>query len=139
LHQPPSPQVGPYILIDECLADVPITEALKLVDYNALSVSRLFGQGTKDSMIINWLGLNGGVWVTGDEKAKHEHAIGIKKAGIHIVWVHRHKKHGMSKKDQLKLLLWVLDPILETVISSRGPVQFKVYYNGIRPAWKQIS
>jgi hypothetical protein len=118
---------------------VPVAEALKLVDYNALSVSKVFGQGTQDNVIIQWLGLNGGVWVTGDEKAKHEHVIGIKKAGIHIVWVHRHKKHGMNKKDQLKLLLWVLDPILEVLSRARGPAQFRTHYSGIRPVWKQLS
>jgi hypothetical protein len=138
LQQPTSLQSGTYILIDECLAVVPLAEALTLVDYNALSVSKVFGQGAQDDTIIQWLGLRGGIWVTGDEKAKHKYAVGIKKAGIHIVWVHRHKKYGMSKKDQLKLLLWVLDPILEVVSKTKGPAQFQTLYSGIRPVWKQL-
>lgn len=128
---------GPLILIDASLADKPLAEALRLVGYSTASTTEQFGQGAPDPMIIKWHGLRGGIWVTADEKARRKHAQVIKDAGIHILWVRR-SKQGMSKKAQLMLLLWVIDPILQEMSMSRGPAQFLANYSGARPKWERL-
>jgi hypothetical protein len=109
-----------------------------LVDYNAVAVTEQFGQGVEDPTLIQWLGFRGGIWVTADKRAKHQHSEEIREAGIHILWVRRHKKEGMSKKAQLLLLLWVLDPILDEIARARRPTQFLSRYIGERPKWERL-
>ena len=115
-----------------------LAQALTLVGYNAKSVRELFGQGTKDPMLIQWLGFQGGIWITADERAKRKHAEEIRRASIHLVWVRRPRNLRFSKKDQLLLLLWVVDPILEQIAKAKGPVQFLAFYRGERPRWKRL-
>lgn len=129
---------GPLLLIDESLADVPLAQALRIVDYNAVAVTEQFGHGVEDPTLIQWLGLQGGTWVTADERAKREHSEEIGTAGVHIVWVRRPRKAGMTKKAQLLLLLWVLDAVLEEISRARRPAQFSAYYSGVRPKWEQL-
>jgi hypothetical protein len=124
---------NPLLLIDANLAERPLAQALRLVDYNAEAVSDKFGQGAPDPIIIQWLGLQGGVWVTADEHAKREHAEEIKAAGIHILWVRRPKKQGFSKKAQLLLLLWIADDVLNHIAGAKNPAQFLAQYSGQRP------
>ena len=125
------------LLIDASLADCPLADALTLVDYQAVSCSKQFGGKTPDPIIIQWIGLQNGVWITADEKARRTHAEEIKKAGIRIIWVRR-PKQGMSKKAQLLLLLWVIDPILEEIKKSRGALHFLANYSGLRPRWERL-
>lgn len=136
-----SPPEGhdPVILIDASLADCPMAKALTLVDYNAIACTEQFPGGTPDQTIIQWLGLQNGIWVTADEKAKREHSKEIHKAGINIIWVRRHKKEGMSKKAQLLLLLWVIDPVLDEINKSRGAMYFLAKYSGARPKWERMQ
>jgi len=131
-------QQGPLILIDASLSDRPLAEALRLVGYTAVAVTDQFEQGARDPVLIQWLGLQGGIWVTADEKVRREHAEEIKTAGIHILWVRRPKKLGMSKKAQLLLLLWVIDPILDEVRRTRRPLQFLAKYSGAKPKWERL-
>lgn len=130
-------QQGSFLLIDANLADRPLSQALRLVDYNALSVTEQLGEGATDPIIIHWLALQGGIWVTADERARRKHANEIRAAGIHILWVRRHRKHGMSKKAQLLLLLWIVDDILQEIRQARAPTQFLAYYSGQRPKWEK--
>lgn len=126
------------LLIDENLADLVLAEALTLVGYNAKSVRRLLGAGTEDPILINWLGIQRGIWITTDQKAKSEHFKDIKKAGIHIIWVRPPRHLQFSKKTQLLLLLWVIDPILQEIAKVKGPAQFLAYYSGSRPKYKRL-
>jgi len=127
------------LLIDENLNDRPISQALRLVDYNAKSVTEEFGQGVNDPMLIQWLGLQGGIWVTADEKAKRTHAHEINSAGISVLWIRRDKKLGMSKKAQLLLILWIIDDILKEVYRRKTPVKFLAYYHGVKPKYEILS
>jgi hypothetical protein len=129
--------INPILLFDASLADGPLAEALNLVDYNAVACSKQFAGKTPDPTIIQWIGLQNGIWITADERARREHAKEIKKAGIKIIWVHR-SKEGMSKKAQLLLILWVIDPILEEINKSKGASYFLANYSGIRPKWKRL-
>ena len=133
----PPKSVDPILLIDASLADRPLADALSLVDYNAVACTRHFSGGTPDPIIIQWLGLQNGVWITADERAKRKHANEIQKSNINIVWVHR-SKQGMSKKAQLLLLLWVIDPILEEVRKSNRACHYLAKYSGLRPRYKRI-
>jgi len=137
LQELPARTPLPFLLIDASLSDRPIAKALALVDYNSVAVTEQFKDGTPDQTIIQWLGFHGGIWITADERARRVHAEEIRGAGIHILWVRR-PKHGMSKKDQLLLLLWVLDPILQEITRARGPAQFLASYSGQRPRWKKL-
>lgn len=134
----PHDRQKPLLLIDASLADRPLAEALRLVDYNAVAVTDQFGHGVKDPTLIQWLGLQGGIWVTADEKARREHSDEIKDAGIHIIWVRRPKKTGMNKKQQLLLILWTIDPILDEIATAQRPAQFMAYYNVQRPKYERI-
>jgi hypothetical protein len=135
--RPPIHDRNLFLLIDASLADSPLADAFKLVDYNAISCSKQFPDGTPDQTIIRWLGMRGGIWVTADEKARRAHSQEIQKAGIHIVWVHR-PKEGMSKKDQLLLLLSLIDFILEEISRSKQPLHFLAKYNGTRPKLERL-
>ena len=130
-------KIEPILLIDASLADCPLADALNLVDYNAVACTRHFAGGTPDQIIIQWLGLQNGIWITADERAKRKHADEIQKANINIVWVHR-PKQGMSKKAQLLLLLWVIDPILDEVKKSKSTSYYLAKYSGLRPKYKRI-
>ena len=129
--------VDPVLLIDASLADRPLADALNLVDYNAVACTRHFSGGTPDPMIIRWLGLQNGIWITADERARRNHADEIQQANINIVWVHR-PKQGMSKKAQLLLLLWVIDPILDEVKKSNRASYYLAKYSGLRPKYNRI-
>lgn len=133
----PPKSVDPILLIDASLADCPLADALSLVDYNAVACTRHFSGGTPDPIIIQWVGLQNGIWITADERAKRKHADEIQKANINIVWVHR-SKQGMSKKAQLLLLLWVIDPILDEVKKSNRASYYLAKYSGLRPKYKRI-
>jgi hypothetical protein len=130
-------KIVPILLIDASLADCPLAEALHLVDYNAIACTKQFPGGTLDPTIIQWLALQNGIWITADEKAKRKHADEIHKAGINIIWVHR-PKEGMSKKAQLLLFLWVIDPVLDEINKSRGTAYFLAKYSGARPKWERM-
>jgi len=129
--------VSPTILIDASLSDRVLVNALKLVDYYAVSCTEQFPEGTPDPMLIEWLGVQNGIWITADEKAKRQYADEIKSAKIHIVWVQR-PKDGMNKRKQLLLLLWVIDPILEEIKNCNKPSHYLAKYSGIRPKYKRI-
>ena len=135
-----SPQSSrtPILLIDESLADRPIAQALRLVDYNAIAVTEQLGPGADDPSLINWLGLQGGIWVTADERARRQHSDEITRAGIHMLWVRRPRRGGLSKRDQLFLLLGVLDPILDYLARARAAMQFRASYSGARPKLERL-
>ena len=138
MQESPPKQSDPLLLIDASLADCPLADALTLVGYNVLACTRQFAGGTPDPKIIQWIGLQGGIWITADEKAKRTHSQEIVKAGINIIWVRRPKKGGMSKKAQLLLLLWVLDPILQEILKAKESVHFIAKYSGSRPIWEHL-
>ena len=137
MQESPLDELNPILLIDASLADCPLADALSLVDYNAVACSKQFSGGTPDPTIIQWLGLQNGIWITADEKAKRKHADEIQQAGINIVWVRR-PKQGMNKKAQLLLLLWVIDPILDEIMKSKDIAYFLAKYSGAKPKWERI-
>jgi len=137
LQQLPPKNPDPILLIDASLADCPVADALHLVDYNAIACTKQFSGGTPDPTIIQWLALQNGIWITADERAKRKHADEIQKAGINIIWVHR-PKEGLSKKAQLLLLLWVIDPILNEIKKSNSTSYFLAKYSGLRPKYERI-
>ena len=132
---------APLLLIDENLADSAIAQALRLVEYNAHAVSEVLSPGIDDPTMISWLGLQRGIWITADDRAKLQHAKEIHRAGINVLWIRRPKASGvgLNKRDQLLLLLWVLDPILEELARAHGPRYFRAYYSGKRPRYERIG
>jgi hypothetical protein len=132
--QPQLTKASPLLFIDACLADNPLAIALQAVNYNAIACNKQFPNATPDPTIIQWLALQGGIWITADEKAKRQHALEIKKAGVHVIWIKR-SKNGMNAKNQLLLILWIIDPILQEISRAKRPCYFIGDYNGLRPRY----
>ncbi len=138
MPRPHEHRSSPLILIDESLAAGPLQTVLSAVGYQAVSVQQAVGAGAQDSVILSWLGLRQGIWVTADEKAKRQHAGLIKSAGIHIIWVHR-PKEGLNLRQQALLLLSTLDLILEDAARARSPRLYLVKFSGQRPRWERLD
>lgn len=134
---PVSPS-GPVILIDESLTDRALATALSAVDYNAIASTVQFGPGTPDPMIIQWLGFQGGIWVTADLESKRKHRDAIKDASIHILWIERPKKVGFSKKAQLLLIISVIEPVLKEISRSKVTCYFVAKFSGERPKLERL-
>ncbi|MBI2918678.1 MAG: hypothetical protein HYY01_11915 [Chloroflexi bacterium] len=135
---PPEPeQQGQLILLGENLSPN-VSQALRLVDYNARHGTEVFPQRMPDPTVVPWLALQQAVWVTADERARRQWAEEIRRAGIPVIWVHR-PKEGLSRKALLLLLLWVLDPILTEVAKARGPRHFRASFSGKRPKWEALA
>jgi hypothetical protein len=138
-RQSPEGVRAQLVLIDASLADRPLAQVLRLVGYNSVAVSEQFPPDAPDPQLILWLGLQRGVWVTADERARRTHSQVIRSSEVSIVWVRRDRRQGMSTKDQILLILWVIDEVVEGITRSRSPVQFIASYNGKRPKLERLS
>jgi len=121
------------ILIDESLADKALAIALSAVDYNAIASTVQLGSGALDPTIIQWLGFQGGLWVTADFDSKRKHADAIKNASINILWIERPKNGGFPKRSQPRLVISVIDPVLNEIAKSRCTCFFIAKFNGDKP------
>ena len=126
------------MFVDESLADMPLANVLRILDYNARAVKEVLPEGTKDEVLLGWLSLQGGVWVTADDRARRRHNQAIRAAGVNVLWVTR-PRDGMSKKAQAYLLLGVLDKLLDGLVHARDPRWFRAYYSGERPKLEELS
>jgi len=127
------------VLVDENLADHALATALSAVGFKATAVRDRFGPGTDDPTLIQWLGLQKGMWVTRDKKAKSKHADEIERSQIHVAWVRFPKNQGLSMKSQLLLVLWHLDDMLEQISRARQPARFTLYYSGQKPKCERLQ
>lgn len=88
--------------------------------------------GMQDLAIINWIGSFGGLWITTDEAAKRAYAPALLQAGVHVLEIHR-PKAGMGLRDQVRLLVSVVQKVVQQVQASRRPQVFRARYSGERP------
>lgn len=115
VSNPPEPQ----LLIDESLSPA-VAQALSLVDYHFFDVRReIRPQETKDPEIIQWCQDNGAIWVHADVAAKSEHSSLLQTSGIRTLLIIR-PKIGMSSKEQLRILSFVLPQLLDNLGSRRA-------------------
>ena len=109
----------PRFLLDESLAPA-VAQALSLVDYNFVDVrSEIRPQGVKDPEIIQWCRENEAIWVHADVAAGKKHGTLLQNSGIRTLLVER-PKSGMSPKEQLRVLSFVLPRLLNQLEGRRA-------------------
>lgn len=103
----------PLFLLDESL--VPdVARALASVGYEIRVTNEVFEkQGAKDPEIIEWCRQNDAVWIHADNRAKRQHRNRIQTSGIRTLWIRRNKRDGMSAKEQLRILSFVLPRLID--------------------------
>ena len=103
----------PLLLIDESLSPN-VASALKLVEYNAITVREAFSDrpGVADPEIIEWCKIHNAVWIHADDRARKKHKKQIIATGIAFLWVYR-PKGVMSAKEQLRILSYVLPDFID--------------------------
>lgn len=67
--------------------------------------------GVKDEQLIPWMGDHNAVWIHADDEAKRRHRKLLVAHEIRTLWVRR-PKQGMSSRQQLRMLSYVLDDFL---------------------------
>ena len=111
---PASNPSEPRFLLDESLTPT-VAQALSLVNYNFVDVrSQIRRQGVKDPEIIRWCQENEAIWVHADDRARKQHRALLQTSGIRTLFVDR-PKSGMSAKEQLRVLSFVLPRLVESV------------------------
>jgi hypothetical protein len=84
-----------------------LAQALRLADWDVLSVTELFGVSSQDSIddseIIRRCAREGRIWVSVDVAARRQHAFLLQFLGVSVLWVSR-PKEGMSTAYQHALL-----------------------------------
>ena len=117
---PASNPSKPRFLLDESLAPA-VAQALVLVDYKFVNVrSEIRRQSVKDPEIIQWCQENEAIWVHADVAARNKHGTLLQNSGIRTLLVER-PKSGMSPKEQLRVLSFVLPRLLNQLERRRAP------------------
>ena len=111
----------PRFILDESLSPA-VAKALSSVDYNFVDVRlEIRPQEVKDPEIIQWCQENEAIWVHADVAAKKKHhSTLLQNSGIRTLLVQR-PKSGMSPKEQLRILSFVLPRLLKQLEGRRAP------------------
>ena len=108
-------------ILDESLSPA-VAKALSLVEYDFVDVRlAIRPQGVKDPEIIQWCQENEAIWVHADVAAREKHhGTLLQNSAIRTLLVQR-PKSGMSPKEQLRILSFVLPRLLENLEKRRAP------------------
>ena len=91
-------------------------KALYLVGYPITLVHEIAAfegvVAVKDEQLIPWMGDHNAVWIHADDEAKRRHRKLLLAHAIRTLWVRR-PKSGMSSRQQLRMLSYVLDDLLQ--------------------------
>ena len=116
-------------MLDESLSPN-VAKALRLVGYNFTTVSEAFKHsGVPDPEIIKWTKASNAIWVHADDRAKKKHRAQILSAGIRTLWVYR-PKWGMSSKEQLRILSYVLPNLIEQYAQHPRRLHYEIAVHG---------
>ena len=148
-------QASPFFYYDEGLSPR-IGEILAHVGFSLEIGTR----GLSDEALIPEIGRKGQTWITKDDRARVQHEVAIREAGISVVFL-RGLSHGgrrrsslvrntISLKEALLLLVTKLDAIQTEVSSSSRPRYFILYLKGpnrpdyqkhstLREVWQSLS
>lgn len=113
----------PLFLLDESLTPA-VAEALRLVGYDFRTIADELGKGTLDPDVIAWCRGNGAIWVHADKAARRKHRAILETSGIRTLWV-RQPRGGISIKEQLRILTFVLPKLLEYLEMRRPPRHYR--------------
>ena len=127
------PASGPLLLLDESLSPN-VAAALRLVGYNIVTVPDAFAgkHGVLDPEIIEWCKHNDAVWIYADDRARKQHKKLMLTARIRSLWINR-PKGGMSSRDQLRLLSYVLPDLLHRYEESPRILHYRASAHGQPP------
>ena len=107
-------------ILDESLSPA-VAKALSLVEYDFVDVRlAIRPQGVKDPEIIQWCQENEAIWVHADVAAGKKHGTLLQNSGIRTLLVER-PRSGMSPKEQLRVLSFVLPRLLNELERRRAP------------------
>lgn len=117
-------------LMDESLSPY-VARALKLVDYDVLTVSGAFPATIRvvDPNIINWCRDRNAIWVHADDRARKEHGMQIITTKIAFLWVYR-PGGVMSAKDELRLLSYVLPDLIDKLEHHPKQRHYRASFHG---------
>jgi hypothetical protein len=104
------------------------------VGYNILVADK----GMTDPQLIAWMKERGAVWVHADDSAKRAHKKLLTDADLRILWVHR-PKGAMSAKDQLRILAYVLQSLLQLYQQYPARRRYRVSDSGPSPGRIRID
>ena len=118
--------------MDESLSPL-IGTALGLVGYRTTLVGEIAefagAIGVKDEQLIPWMGSRNAVWIHADDEAKRRHRKLLVAHAIRTLWVRR-PKDGMSSRQQLRILSYVLDDYLERLRTQPRKRHYEVSAHG---------
>ena len=85
--------------------------------------------GVKDEQLIPWMGRYDAVWVHADDDAKRRHRKLLVAHAVRTLWVRRPKR-GMSSRQQLRVLSYVLDDVLQRLQTQPRTRHYEVSAHG---------
>ncbi len=108
--------------------------ALRCVGYAVVLVKEIVafrGQSrVTDEELIPWMRDHGAVWVHADDNAKRQHKKLLMTHQARTLWVRRSKKRGMSSREQLRLLSYVLPNLLDQFKRQPSKLHYSVSVHG---------
>ena len=120
------------MVVDESLSPN-VGRALRQVGYLTRlveEIAELGGvRGVRDEDLIPWMGDRNAVWIHADDDAKRRHRKLLLANQVRTLWVRR-AKNGMSSREQLRVLSYVLDRFLENLRTQRGERHYEVRVHG---------
>ena len=123
----------PRLLVDESLSPK-VGLALRCVGHDVVLVEEIVafrGQsGVTDEQLIPWMSDHDAVWVHADDHAKRQHRKLLIVHQARTLWVRRSKNRGMSSREQLRVLSYVLPNLLDQFKRQPGGRHYSVSVHG---------
>lgn len=122
-------------LIDNDLSP-DISSSLRCFGFDVVHFKEIVQFKNRDSVedqeIIEWCKNNNRVWLTHDFEARRKHAIAMKNAHIHVIWI-----RGKTEPPEMhlgetatwrfyKTIVRTIDEIQRRIISAHGAIHFKI-------------
>ena len=108
--------------------------ALRCVGYDVVLVKEIVafrGQSrVTDEELIPWMRDHDAVWVHADDNAKRQHRKLLVTHQARTLWVRRSKRRGMSSREQLRVLSYVLPNLLDRFRRQPSSRHYSVSVHG---------
>ena len=144
------PLSEPFFLLDESLSSGIVAEVSRATGYPISTVRdewpgrNLAVDPLPDEEIIPHLGQKAGnrsLWITGDWKARHEHARLISSSGISVLWLRGPGRRPLEPGEQLRMLCAAMNRVVSLIGGSDEPVYLRVRLdpnNGYQPFLERL-
>lgn len=110
-----------------------VGKSLRLVGYPITLVHEIeaFADvvSVKDENLIPWMGEHSAVWIHADDDAKRRHRKLLLAHRVRTLWVRR-PKDGMSSRQQLRVLSYVMDDFLQRLQTQRRKRHYELSTHG---------